>query len=152
MRNGGVSRAAGAIDKHVHGWTGKVHRTGSVRDDDERCEALLRLKQGFSARGCCRRGWASCRGRRRWHRRCLISYRGWRRWHRRRWTSCRGWRWRRCHRRPGHRVDTQDLRDRSSNRTTRTKERNIMRVYSNFQFLICLCHELFEAMRLISPK
>jgi len=32
MRNDGVSCAAGNIDKHVHGWTGKVHRTGSVRD------------------------------------------------------------------------------------------------------------------------
>ena len=32
MRNGGVSCAAGNIEKHVHGWTGKVHRTGSVRD------------------------------------------------------------------------------------------------------------------------
>ena len=32
MRNDGVSNAAGNIDKHVHGWTGKVHRTGSVRD------------------------------------------------------------------------------------------------------------------------
>ena len=32
MRNDGVSCAAGNIDKHVHGWTGKAHRTGSVRD------------------------------------------------------------------------------------------------------------------------
>ena len=48
MRNGGVSCAAGNIDKHVHGWTGKARRTGSVRDDDKRFDALLRLKQGAS--------------------------------------------------------------------------------------------------------
>ena len=48
MRNSGVSCAAGYIDKDVHGWTGKVHRTCSVRDDDKRYDALLRLKQAAS--------------------------------------------------------------------------------------------------------
>ena len=50
MRNGGVSCAAGNTDKHVHGWTGKVHRTGSVSDEEQvnRFEAPLRLKQGAS--------------------------------------------------------------------------------------------------------
>ena len=32
------------------------------------------------------------------------------------------------------------------------KKRNLRGVYSNSQFHICLCHELFEAMSLISPK
>ena len=60
----------------------------------KRTETQPTRKPCFPARACCRQGWTSCRG------------------------------WRRWHRRPGHRVDTKDLRDGSPNRTTRTKERN----------------------------
>ena len=81
-------------------------------------------KPRFPARACCLRGWISCRG-----------------WRRRRW-----------HRHPGYRVGTLDLRDGSSNRTTRTMEPNLRRVNSNSQFQICLCNGLFEATRLVSSK
>ena len=49
MRNGGVSCAAGNIEKHVRAWTGNAHRTGSVHDSDNKLfDSLLGLNQGAS--------------------------------------------------------------------------------------------------------
>ena len=120
----GAFRGAG---QRRHGETQGLERQAPPHGPPVRCRksrSFLKLigtqpnrKPSFPAMACCRR---------------------------RRWTSCRGWRRRRCWlRRPGNRVDTQDLRDGSSNRTTRTKEWKLREVYSKSQFQLCLYHETF---------